>query len=69
MGKRGLSIPEVVARSGLGRTTVFKCIRDGRLIAHKVGGRTLVMDDDLDEFLVSSPTVRPASEQKLPGAV
>ncbi len=46
-----LSIPEVMARTNLGRSTVLKEAYSGRLRSVKVGARRLVHADDLAEWL------------------
>lgn len=53
-----LAIADVARRTGIGRTTLFNLIRDGRLRAVKVGSRTLIRADDLAEFLASLPDAR-----------
>jgi excisionase family DNA binding protein len=51
----GLSINDTVLISGLGRDTIYRAIRDGRLKARKVGRRTLVLRTDLEAFLSGLP--------------
>ncbi|MCX7324431.1 MAG: helix-turn-helix domain-containing protein [Hyphomicrobiales bacterium] len=51
-------IADVTTRTGIGRTTLFNLIRDGRLRAVKVGSRTLIRADDLADFLASLPDAR-----------
>jgi len=46
-----LSIADVVASTGLGRTKVYAAIRDGELAIVKIGKRSLVLDDDLRAWL------------------
>jgi excisionase family DNA binding protein len=54
-GRRAHSIAETCALTGLGRDTVYAAIRDGLLVARKVGRRTIVVDDDLRQFLAALP--------------
>jgi excisionase family DNA binding protein len=54
-GRRAHSIAETCALTGLGRDTVYTAIRDGRLVARKLGRRTLITDDDLRQFLAGLP--------------
>jgi excisionase family DNA binding protein len=54
-GRRAHSIAETCALTGLGRDTVYAAIRDGHLVARKLGRRTLITDDDLRQFLVGLP--------------
>jgi excisionase family DNA binding protein len=55
--RAAFSIAEVIARTGLGRDTVYGLIRDGQLVARKVGRRTLVVNSDLEKFLTSLPVI------------
>lgn len=49
------SVPEIIDGTGIGRTTLYRAIAAGRLRAHKIGARTLILDDDLRAFLRSQP--------------
>ena len=51
------SIPEVCKNSNSGRTTVYKAINDGELVAHKRGSRTLIFSSDLERWLNSLPKI------------
>jgi excisionase family DNA binding protein len=51
------SIAEVMAQSGLGRDSIYKSIREGRLKAKKFGRRTLVLSSDLQRFLEALPAL------------
>jgi len=48
-----LSIEEVSASTGLGKTKLYELINTGELKARKIGKRTLVLKSDLEEFLNS----------------
>ena len=54
--KVGLSIEEAVTASSIGRTKIFRAIRDGRLKARKDGRRTIILAPDLVDFLRELPT-------------
>jgi excisionase family DNA binding protein len=54
-GRRAHSIAETCSLTGLGRDTVYTAIRDGHLVARKLGRRTLITDDDLRRFLAGLP--------------
>jgi excisionase family DNA binding protein len=54
-GRRAHTILETCALTGLGRDTIYTAIRDGRLVARKLGRRTLITDDDLRRFLAELP--------------
>ena len=53
--REGLSISEDCAAAGIGRTKLYEAIAAGSLKARKCGKRTLVLRDDLREFLASLP--------------
>ena len=44
--RRAFSIPEIIARNGIGRDKIYEEIRAGRLRARKLGKRTLILDSD-----------------------
>ena len=52
---RALSVEEAAKAAGVGRTLLFEEIRKGRLTARKVGRRTIVTTDELDNWLHSLP--------------
>ena len=54
----GLSVMEACRVSGLGRTTVYEAISDGRLLARKAGKRTIILRTELQEFLTALPVVK-----------
>jgi len=51
----GLDIPTAVAVSGLGRTKIYEAIREGLLPVRKYGRRTIIIADDLKDFLKALP--------------
>jgi len=53
--REALSIDEARAVTGLGRTKIYQAIAEGKLLVRKCGKRTLVLRDDLREFLASLP--------------
>jgi excisionase family DNA binding protein len=53
--KVAFSISEVCAQTGIGRDGIYKAIQDGRLVARKLGRRTVILDSDLHEFLQALP--------------
>jgi excisionase family DNA binding protein len=65
-GRAAYSIAEVCANTGLGRDTIYRAIRGGRLIARKIGRRTIITHSDLRRFLeglskASNKAVTPSS--------
>jgi hypothetical protein len=57
--KRAFSIPEVVEAASICRTTVFAEIAAGRLVARKLGRRTVVLASDLETWLEQLPSIDP----------
>jgi excisionase family DNA binding protein len=55
---RAMSIDVFCDRYGLGRTLAYEEIKAGRLRARKVGRRTLIAEDDAEDWLKSLPPVR-----------
>ncbi|MHC2791944.1 excisionase family DNA binding protein [Mesorhizobium jarvisii] len=53
--KFGLTIDEAVDRSGIGRTKIFEAIKLGKLTARKAGRRTIILSEELSDFLKSLP--------------
>ena len=49
------SVPEALAKLGIGRDKLYGLIREGRLPARKLGRRTLIVASDLEAFLQSLP--------------
>jgi excisionase family DNA binding protein len=57
--RRVMSIAEFCERYGPGRTTAYVEIKSGRLRARKVGRRTIITDDDAENWLRQLPTIAP----------
>lgn len=53
-----MSIEEVQAATGLGKTKIYACINSGALKARKLGKRTIVLRDDLNAFLSDLPAFK-----------
>lgn len=58
----GMSIDDLVAASGLGRTSIYDQIRRGRLVARKCGKRTIILPSDATAWLESLPRMGMESE-------
>lgn len=52
--KLSYTINEATEAVGLGRTTIYKLIAQGRLTAIKIGRRTLISAASLDELISRS---------------
>jgi excisionase family DNA binding protein len=55
--RAAFSVPEVQFRTGLCRDRVYSLIKEGKLVARKIGRRTLITATDLEAFLQSLPTI------------
>jgi excisionase family DNA binding protein len=53
----GLSILEACRIAGIGRTKIYQAIADKSLKARKFGKRTIILRDDLQDFLAALPLV------------
>jgi excisionase family DNA binding protein len=49
------TVDEAIKESRIGRSSIFEAISDGRLKAKKFGRKTLILRDDLNEFLQALP--------------
>jgi hypothetical protein len=58
---RAWSVDEFARNHGIGRTTAFAEIKDGRLIARKVKGRTIVLEEDASAWRAALPKVHESS--------
>jgi len=56
--KLAFTMKEASAALGIGRTTLYAAIADGRLAAVKLGNRTLIPADALQGWLASLPAAR-----------
>jgi len=60
--KHGLTIQEACTYSGIGKTKLYEAINSGKLKARKAGKRTLILSDDLRNYLSSLPLMRREAE-------
>jgi excisionase family DNA binding protein len=58
--QRALSIALFCERYGVGRTTAYEEIKSGRLRGRKVGRRTIIAEDDAEDWLQRLPTMATA---------
>jgi excisionase family DNA binding protein len=68
VNKLAYRIDEAGEVSGLGRSSIYELIGDGRLSSVKVGGRRLILHEDLEALLKSSKTTsvaRPTSQSPI----
>jgi hypothetical protein len=50
-----VTIPEAVKLSGLSRTHFYEAFKCGQISARKAGRRTIILLDDLEDYLVGLP--------------
>ncbi|MBY0382771.1 MAG: DNA-binding protein [Xanthobacteraceae bacterium] len=55
MSRTAHTIDQLIEEGTLNRTAIFKAISDGKLVARKLGRRTIVLDDDYKTFLKNLP--------------
>jgi excisionase family DNA binding protein len=55
--QRAVSIGGFCQRYCIGRTTVYEEIKQGRLRARKVGKRTIICEDDAEDWLRQLPAL------------
>jgi excisionase family DNA binding protein len=53
--KLALTINEAVAYSGVGRTTLYKLVKEHKILLRKLGKRSLILKPELDAFVNSLP--------------
>jgi Helix-turn-helix domain len=58
--QRAMSIDYFCQRYGLGRTKAYEELKSGRLRGRKIGKRTIVTEDDAEEWLLSLPIIEVA---------
>ena len=56
------SVGDAAEAAGVGRSFLYEEIRVGRLIARKAKGRTLILHQDLVDYLSDLPTRKVADE-------
>lgn len=55
MDNIAVTIPKAGEILGLGRSTIYKLIKEGQIKPKKVGKRTLILVEDLRSFIKSCP--------------
>ena len=55
--QRAMSIDEFCSRYGPGRTKVYQELKSGRLRARKIGTRTVIAEDDAEDWLRHLPVI------------
>ena len=55
--QRAMSIDEFCSRYGPGRTKVYQELKSGRLRARKIGTRTVITEEDAEDWLQHLPVI------------
>lgn len=55
MNKVAATINEAAQITGLGRSSIYQLINDGKLTRRKYGSRTLILVEELEAFVKSLP--------------
>ena len=55
--KLAYSIKEACHALSVGRTNLYKLIKQGKITARKLGTRTVILADDLKAYLAALPSV------------
>jgi excisionase family DNA binding protein len=55
---QGLTLEQASTVSGIGRTKLYEAIGNGKLTARKFGKRTIILRNDLLNFLAALPEVQ-----------
>ncbi len=56
MDKIAVTIPDATALSGIGRSSLYKLFKEGKLTPRKAGKRTLILVSELENYVKSLPT-------------
>ena len=54
---KALSVIQVLELTGISRCTLYQEINSGRIVARKLGNRTLILESDLERYLDSLPRI------------
>jgi len=54
-----LTINQAMQTLGIGRTKLYQLLNDGSLRAFKLGSKTLILKDSLDDYVASLPSYKP----------
>jgi len=50
-----ITIPQAVAMTGLGRSSIYRLLKEKKLTARKAGKRTLLLTSELEAFIRTLP--------------
>lgn len=55
MHKISMTVNEACKATGLGRTSLYQLIKDGAITKRKLGGRTIILVNELEAYINSLP--------------
>lgn len=61
MTKISMTIDDAVQYCGIGRTKLYELVKDGMLTPKKVGRRTIILTEQLDDYVRSLPDMKSAA--------
>jgi excisionase family DNA binding protein len=61
--RRAMGLSQFCERYNIGRTLVYELIKTGRLRARKIGKRTIIAEDDAEDWFRRLPIVVPKAPQ------
>jgi len=61
MNKELLTIPDFCKTTNLGRTHVYRLLKRGEIAALKIGRRTFIRPQEVERWLLTQPTYKPAT--------
>jgi len=56
-------IADLAARGPISRSSIYNAIRDGRLTARKIGGATVILEDDWRAMIANAPAAKIGERQ------
>ena len=63
-GRLAYTVKQATTALGIGRTLIYAEIRDGRLHARKIGRRTVILREDLRNWLEAQPAARSRGDSR-----
>lgn len=55
MSKQALSVADALNAISIGRTKLYREMKEGRIAARKIGRKTVFLADEIDRYLASLP--------------
>lgn len=61
--KLSYSVAEACAATSLGTSKLYELISEGKIVARCIGRRTVILRDDLQNYLATLPKLKPQQRQ------